>query len=84
MGLGRTLCASLVGLEGHVVEVEAHVSPGLVQWVVVGLPDTGVLEARDRVRSALVASRQAPPQARVTVNLSPAGLPKSGTAYDLS
>ncbi len=83
MGLGRTLCAALVGLEGHVVEVEAHVSPGLVQWVVVGLPDTGVLEARDRVRSALVASRQAPPQARVTVNLSPAGLPKTGTAFDL-
>jgi len=83
MGLGRTLCAALVGLDGHVVEVEAHVSPGLVQWVVVGLPDTGVLEARDRVRSALVASRQAPPQARVTVNLSPAGLPKSGTAFDL-
>jgi magnesium chelatase family protein len=83
MGLGRTLCAALVGLDGHVVEVEAHVSPGLVQWVVVGLPDTGVLEARDRVRSALVASRQAPPQARVTINLSPAGLPKSGTAFDL-
>lgn len=83
MGLGRTLCAALVGLDGHVVEVEAHVSPGLVQWVMVGLPDTGVLEARDRVRSALVASGQAPPQARVTVNLSPAGLPKSGTAFDL-
>jgi magnesium chelatase family protein len=83
MGLGRTLCAALVGLDGHVVEVEAHVSPGLVQWVVVGLPDTGVLEARDRVRSALVASRQAPPQARVTINLSPAGLPKSGTMFDL-
>lgn len=83
MGLGRTLCAALVGLDGHVVEVEAHVSPGLVQWVVVGLPDAGVLEARDRVRSALVASRQAPPQARVTVNLSPARLPKTGTAFDL-
>ena len=83
MGLGRTLCAALVGLDGYVVEVEAHVSPGLVQWVVVGLPDAGVLEARDRVRSALVASRQAPPQARVTVNLSPAGLPKTGTGFDL-
>jgi len=83
MGLGRTLCAALVGLDGHVVEVEAHVSPGLVQWVVVGLPDAGVLEARDRVRSALIASRQAPPQARVTVNLSPARLPKTGTAFDL-
>ncbi|MGJ7441475.1 YifB family Mg chelatase-like AAA ATPase [Aquipuribacter sp. MA13-6] len=83
MGLGRTLCAALVGLDGHVVEVEAHVAPGLVCWVVVGLPDAGVLEARDRVRSALVASRQAPPQARVTVNLSPAGLSKSGTAFDL-
>lgn len=83
MGLGRTLCAALIGLDGYVVEVEAHVAPGLVQWVMVGLPDTGVLEARDRVRSALVASGQAPPQARVTINLSPAGLPKSGTAFDL-
>ncbi|WP_340268509.1 YifB family Mg chelatase-like AAA ATPase [Aquipuribacter nitratireducens] len=78
------MCAALVGLEGHLVSVEAHVSPGLVHWVVVGLPDAGVLEARDRVRSALVASGWTPPQARLTVNLSPAGLPKSGTTFDLA
>ena len=83
MGLGRTVCAALIGLDAHRVDIEAAVAPGLVQWTVVGLPDTGVLEARDRVRSALIASGQAPPQARVTVNLSPASLPKSGTSFDL-
>lgn len=83
MGLGRTIGATLVGLEGHVVEIESHVSPGLVAWTVVGLPDAAVLESRDRVRSALLASGQAPPQARVTVNLSPASLPKIGSGLDL-
>ena len=84
MGLGRTVCAGLVGLDAHRVQVEAHVSRGLVHRTVVGLPDAGVLEARDRVRSALLASGQAPPQARVTVNLSPASLPKHGSTFDLA
>ncbi|WP_336922781.1 magnesium chelatase domain-containing protein [Aquipuribacter sp. SD81] len=81
--LGRTVCAALLGLDGHPVEVEAQVSQGLVQWIVTGLPDAGVLEARDRVRAALTASGWTAPQQRLTVNLSPAGLPKSGTAFDL-
>ncbi len=83
MGLGQTLGATLVGLDGHVVEIESHVSPGLIAWTVVGLPDAAVLESRDRVRSALLASGHAPPQARVTVNLSPASLPKVGSGLDL-
>ncbi len=84
MALGRTVCAGLVGLDAHRIDVEAHVSRGLVRWTVVGLPDAGVLEARARVRSALLASGHAPPQARVTVNLSPASLPKHGPVFDLA
>ncbi|MGF1663281.1 MAG: YifB family Mg chelatase-like AAA ATPase [Kineosporiaceae bacterium] len=83
-GLGRTVGAALVGVDGHRIEVEALVSSGLVSWTVVGLPDAAVLEARDRVRAALLASGHAPPQARVTVNLSPASLPKAGSGLDLA
>lgn len=83
MALGRTLGATLVGLSGHPITAETLVSPGLVSWTVVGLPDAAVLEARDRVRAALLACGQAPPQARVTINLSPASLPKIGTGLDL-
>jgi magnesium chelatase family protein len=83
-GLGRTIGATLVGVDGHRIDVEALVSSGLVSWTVVGLPDAAVLEARDRVRAALLASGHAPPQARVTVNLSPASLPKAGSGLDLA
>ncbi|MGF1647768.1 MAG: YifB family Mg chelatase-like AAA ATPase [Kineosporiaceae bacterium] len=83
-GLGRTVGATLIGVDGHRIDVEALVSSGLVSWTVVGLPDAAVLEARDRVRAALMASGHAPPQARVTVNLSPASLPKTGSGLDLA
>lgn len=83
-GLGRTVGATLIGVDGHRIDVEALVSSGLVAWTVVGLPDAAVLEARDRVRAALQASGHAPPQARVTVNLSPASLPKAGSGLDLA
>jgi magnesium chelatase family protein len=83
-GLGRTIGATLIGVDGHRIDVEALVSSGLVSWTVVGLPDAAVLEARDRVRAALLASGHAPPQARVTVNLSPASLPKNGSGLDLA
>ncbi len=83
VGLGRTVGATLVGLDGHLVEIEAHVSAGLPAWSVVGLPDAAVLESRDRVRSALLATGYSPPQARVTVNLSPASVPKVGSGLDL-
>jgi magnesium chelatase family protein len=83
-GLGRTIGATLIGVDGHRIDVETLVSAGLVAWTVVGLPDAAVLEARDRVRAALLASGHAPPQARVTVNLSPASLPKAGSGLDLA
>jgi magnesium chelatase family protein len=84
MGLGRTWTVSLLGLTGHLVEVEAHMSSGLPAFTLVGLPDTAVNEARERVRSAVTSSGVTWPARRTTVNLSPASLPKSGTGLDLA
>lgn len=75
--------AALVGVEPRPVRVEAHVSVGKELFVVVGLPDASVREARARVRSAIAASGHRFPTRRVTVNLAPADLPKVGSAYDL-
>jgi magnesium chelatase family protein len=83
MSYARVLCVGLVGLDGHVVEVEADLSPGLPTMVLTGLPDTALNEARDRVRAAVVNSGQAWPNRRITVNLLPAALPKHGSAFDL-
>jgi len=82
--IGRTMAVGLTGLEGHMVEVEALVQPGLPGFVLVGLPDAALGEARDRVRAATMASGLRFPPRRITVNLSPAALPKSGSAFDLS
>ncbi|MCL2803920.1 MAG: YifB family Mg chelatase-like AAA ATPase [Micrococcales bacterium] len=82
--IGRTLAVSLMGLDGYVVEVEALVQRGLPSFVLVGLPDTSLGESRDRVRAAFAASGLQFPEYRVTVNLSPASLPKSGSGFDLA
>ena len=84
MTLGRTLAVALVGLRGHVVEVEAHLAPSLPAFTLVGLPDAALAESRDRVRAAVSSSGLAWPQRRITVNLSPATLPKSGSTFDLA
>ncbi|MDM7856078.1 YifB family Mg chelatase-like AAA ATPase [Cellulomonas alba] len=84
MALGRTLGVALVGLTGHVVEVEAHLAPSLPAFSLVGLPDASLAEARDRVRAAVTSSGIAWPNRRITVNLSPASLPKSGSGFDLA
>src|SRR3954465_569191 len=84
MSYARVLCVGLVGLAGHLVEVEADLSPGLPAVVLTGLPDAALNEARDRVRAALVNSGQAWPNRRITVNLLPATLPKHGSAFDLA
>ena len=75
-------CAVL-GLEGHIIEVEVGISPGLPAFTVVGLPDTAVQESRERVRSAIRNSGFDFPMRRITVNLAPADLKKAGPAYDL-
>jgi magnesium chelatase family protein len=75
--------AMLFGVEGLIVDVQVHVSTGLPSYTFVGLPDAAVREARDRVRAALLSSGLSWPQRRVTVNLAPSGVRKSGPGLDL-
>jgi magnesium chelatase family protein len=84
MSYARVLCVGLVGVSGHVVEVEADLSAGLPVVLLTGLPDTALNEARDRVRAAVVNSGETWPNRRMTVNLLPAALPKHGSAFDLA
>ncbi len=83
MGLARARSVALVGVQGHVVEVEADLAQGLPGFALVGLPDTALSESRDRVRAAVVNSGEVWPQRRITVSLSPASLPKRGSGFDL-
>jgi magnesium chelatase family protein len=83
MSLARTHSIALVGVEGHPVEIEADIENGLVGLMLVGLPDTALREARDRIRSAIVNSREKWPNRRITVGLSPASLPKRGSSFDV-
>jgi len=75
--------ATLIGVEGRPITVEVHVSTGLPQFTVVGLPDASCREARDRVRAAILSSDLTWPQRRVTVNLAPSDVRKAGTSLDL-
>ncbi|WP_182113565.1 YifB family Mg chelatase-like AAA ATPase [Actinotalea sp. JY-7876] len=84
MGLGRTRAVCLVGLTGHLVEVEAHLAASLPGFSLVGLPDASLAEARDRVRAGVTSSGLGWPSRRITVNLSPASLPKGGASFDLA
>jgi magnesium chelatase family protein len=83
MALAVVFSRGLSGLDAPLVRVEAHVGGGLPQFHVVGLPDTEVKEARDRVRAALSTARFEFPAGRVTVNLAPADLPKESGRFDL-
>lgn len=83
MSLSVLASRALCGLEALPVRVEVHVGPGLPAFHVVGLPDTGVRESRERVRSAIVSSGFEFPAGRVTVNLAPADLPKESGRFDL-
>lgn len=74
---------AFLGLEPRTVEVQVQVSAGIPAFVLVGLPDKAVAESRERVRGALAAIGLALPPKRITVNLSPADLPKEGSHYDL-
>ncbi|WP_062208097.1 YifB family Mg chelatase-like AAA ATPase [Demequina oxidasica] len=82
--IGRTRSIALAGLAGHVIDVEAHMAASLPAFAVVGLPDASLSESRDRVRAAVTSSSLAWPTRRITVNLSPASLPKSGSLTDLA
>ncbi|MAY20013.1 MAG: magnesium chelatase subunit ChlI [Erythrobacteraceae bacterium] len=72
-----------LGLEARAVEVQCQVAPGLPRFSIVGLPDKAVSESRERVQAALSAMGLSLPPKRITINLSPADLPKDGSHYDL-
>jgi magnesium chelatase family protein len=78
-----TSSVALTGLIGHLVDVEVDISDGLPGYVLLGLPDAALNESKDRVRAALVNSGESWPNKKVTVSLSPAWLPKSGSGFDL-
>lgn len=78
-----TYTVAFEGIEARLVEVQCAVAPGIPAFGIVGLPDKAVSEARERVRSALSAMAIALPSKRITINLSPADLPKIGSHFDL-
>ena len=83
MPVARTHSIALVGVEGYPVEIETDIANGLPCLLLVGLPDTALREARDRIRAAIINSHEQWPQRRVTVGLSPASLPKRGSGFDV-
>lgn len=83
MALGRIWAVTLQGVGGQLVEVEADVGRGLPAVSIVGLPDKAVLQARDRVRAAVVNSGLTWPPGKVVLSLSPAAVPKRGSGFDL-
>ncbi|MGE4599845.1 Competence protein ComM [Bifidobacterium pseudocatenulatum] len=84
MAIGSALSVGLIGLKAFIIQIQAFVSPGLPYFSIVGLPDTSLSEARERVKSACQASGAKWPETRVTVNLSPASMPKRGSSHDLA
>src|SRR3990170_6759353 len=83
MSLAVLHSRALAGMDAPPVTVEVHLANGLPSFTIVGMPDTEVKEARDRVRAALANSRFELPARRITVNLAPAELPKEGGRFDL-
>jgi magnesium chelatase family protein len=81
--MSTALSRAPLGLTAPLVRVEVHLGPGLPAFVLVGLPETVVRESKERVRSALITSGYEFPAGRITVNLSPADLPKEGGRFDL-
>lgn len=84
MRTARTWSVALTGVEGHLVEIEADVSNQTPDFKIIGLPDKSLGEAAQRVRNACANAELELPRRRLTVNLSPASLPKHGSGFDLS
>lgn len=81
--VARAYTVAFLGVEARQVEVQCAITPGMPAFSIVGLPDKAVSEARDRVRAALNSLAIALPSKRITINLSPADLPKEGSHFDL-
>ena len=84
MSTARTWAVALTGVDGHMVEVEADLSSQTPGFQIIGLPDKALGEAAQRVRNACVNAGLEFPRRHLTVNLSPANLPKAGSGFDLS
>ncbi len=84
MSLAIVHSRATLGIEAPLVTVEVHLSGGLPAFNIVGLPETVVMESRERVRSAILNSQLEFPQRRITINLAPADLPKTGGRFDLA
>ncbi|TVU63187.1 YifB family Mg chelatase-like AAA ATPase [Paenarthrobacter nitroguajacolicus] len=84
MGVGRSYCVALVGLNGYIVEVEADIGQTLPNFVILGLPDAALNEAKERIRSAAQNSGIPLSRRKITANLIPASLPKRGSGFDLA
>ncbi|GAA0124262.1 YifB family Mg chelatase-like AAA ATPase [Clostridium sp. CTA-19] len=76
-------CATFLGVEGIIISVEIDISRGIPSFNIVGMADTSVKEAKDRVRAAIINSGYKFPNNRITINLAPADLKKEGTIFDL-
>jgi len=81
--VARAHTVAFLGVEARPVEVQCAIAPGMPAFSIVGLPDKAVSESKERVRAALAAIGIAVPPQRITINLSPADLPKAGSHYDL-
>ncbi|WP_426996097.1 YifB family Mg chelatase-like AAA ATPase [Pseudarthrobacter sp. N5] len=84
MALGRSYSVALVGLNGYIVEVEADIGQTLPAFVILGLPDASLNEAKERIRSAAQNSGIPLSRRKITANLIPASLPKRGSGFDLA
>lgn len=84
MSLGRTRSVALRGIEGTVIDVEANSSQGLPAFSITGMPDAACRQSPERIRAACGNSELELPKGRITVNLSPAALPKHGSGFDLA
>ncbi|SQB40762.1 Competence protein ComM [Citrobacter koseri] len=83
MSLSIVHTRAALGVNAPPITIEVHISNGLPGLTMVGLPETTVKEARDRVRSAIINSGYEFPAKKITINLAPADLPKEGGRYDL-
>ena len=84
MSLSRVATRSRIGLTAVPVHVELHLSPGLPAIAMVGMPESVMREAKERVRSAVISSGFRWPDSRLTINIAPASTPKSGASFDLA
>jgi magnesium chelatase family protein len=84
MSIGSAWSVALTGLEGTLIEVEASITSGLPRTVLVGLPDSSLMEAKERCRDAMYGAGWGWPGEHLTINLTPASMPKAGSHYDLA